>query len=512
MFDGRSRAAGVLAVAALGAALLGATARSATAAALCVGPQPGCFTQIQPAVNAAHDGDTITVAAGTFTGVVTIDKSIHLQGAGAGKTTIMGGGPVVTIARAADPAGLNVSIDGVTITGGINDSSPDDAVTFGGGVSIPVAQLDHPPFNGTGATVAISNSVITGNQVLSHAVIPPGFCGPHACGFNNGGGIDNGGVLTVTNTLVTNNTSGSTASLGSAASDAGSGGINNHFASTLVLHNSVVSGNHVLVNSAIASGASSGGIGSTGALDIEDSVVSDNTVQYAGSLGQGDQVALAGGITIDECGPCGVPHPTPTIHNTQISGNRVVADNTASDATPAGFGGGIVAFAPAQLDRVALTDNQVQVTSGGFAGGDGGGMEVDAPVTVRDSIIARNSVVASGPSGAIAFGGGVAMFGADLTLEHTLVTANSASGSGAAAPLPFGGVSSVFGGGISNGGPGGTGIPPGALTVTDSVITANRLSGSAGFLMQGGGVFTTGGISRTHTVVAGNKPDDCFGC
>ena len=101
------------------------------------------------------------------------------------------------------------------------------------------------------------------------------------------------------------------------------------------------------------------------------------------------------------------------------------------------------------------------------------------------------------------------MFGGDLTLERTTVVSNSASGNGAAAPLPFGGVSSAFGGGISNGGPG---IPSATLTVTDSVINANRLSGSAGFLVNGGGVYTESGIVRTRTVIAGNKPDDCFGC
>ena len=56
---------------------------SAQAGTLCVGPQAGCFAQIQPAVAAANDGDTITVAAGTYTGGITIDKSIRLQGAGA---------------------------------------------------------------------------------------------------------------------------------------------------------------------------------------------------------------------------------------------------------------------------------------------------------------------------------------------------------------------------------------------------------------------------------------------
>ena len=88
-------------------------------------------------------------------------------------------------------------------------------------------------------------------------------------------------------------------------------------------------------------------------------------------------------------------------------------------------------------------------------------------------------------------------------------TARRGATAGAAAPLPFGGVSSAFGGGISNGGPG---IPSATLTVTDSVINANRLSGSAGFLVNGGGVYTESGIVRTRTVIAGNKPDDCFGC
>jgi hypothetical protein len=507
MIIGRNWITRTLLLAAIAAFLLGAVARQASAAALCVGTQTGCFSQIQPAIDAAHDGDTVAIGAGTFNGGITIDKSVHVVGAGASKTIIKGGGPVVTIFRATAPDALNVTIDGVMITGGVNNSQPDPEVTFGGGVWIPTSQLDQPPFSGAGATVWISNSVITDNTVTSNSFIPPGFCGARACGFNSGGGIDNGGVLTLTNTRVTNNTAGSTSSLPSAASDANSGGIDNRFASTLVLHHSVVSGNHAVTNSPIANSAGSGGIGSLGVLDIEDSVVSANVVEYTGSMDFEDQAALAGGISIDQC--CGVSHPTATIRNTQVSGNRVIAVNTNPNSTPAGFGGGIVAFAPALLENVSLTDNSVDVTGAGFAGGDGGGMEVDAPVTVRDSMVARNSVGVAGPSGALAFGGGIAMFGGDLTLEHTIVVANSASATGAAAPLPFGGVSSAFGGGISNGGPG---IPSAALTLTDSVVSANRLSGSAGVLLNGGGVFSDSGVVRTRTVIAGNKPDDCSGC
>jgi hypothetical protein len=480
---------------------------SAQAATLCVGPQAGCFAQIQPAIAAANDGDTITVAAGTYAGGITIDKSIRLQGAGPTRTVINGGGPVITIGRETNPAGMTVSLDGVTITGGVNDAQPNNEVTFGGGVLITVSQLDQPPFNGIGATVSISNSVITGNTVTSHSFIPPGFCGPRACGFNEGGGIDNGGALTLTNVSVTNNIAGSSAAVPSAASDAGSGGIDNRFASTLVVHNCVVSGNHVTVNSSIANSASAGGIGSPGQLDIEDSAITNNTVEYTGSMDFESQSGFAGGLIIEQEGF--FPHADAIVRNTQISGNHVSAVNTNPNSTPAGYAGGVGSFSSALFDHVAVTDNSVDMRGAGYAGGDGGGMEIDSPVTMRDSLVARNTLSVQAPLGAIAFGGGIAMFGADLTLERTVVVANTVSAVGAAGPMPFGGVASAFGGGISNGAPG---IPAATLTLTDSVINANRLSGSAGLPLQGGGIYTTNGLNRTRTVIAGNKPDDCFGC
>ena len=98
----------------------------------------GCFATLQAAVAAAHDGDTIHVRRGTFAGGVTIDKSVALVGAGSHSTIIAGGGPVLTIFREPDPEKLTVSIRGVTITGGVNDSEPDLEVTFGGGIWIPV--------------------------------------------------------------------------------------------------------------------------------------------------------------------------------------------------------------------------------------------------------------------------------------------------------------------------------------------------------------------------------------
>src|SRR5438105_7169023 len=77
----------------------GIAAHPALAATLCVGSASGCFSMIQAALNAAHDGDVIRVGPGTFPGGITIDKSVSLVGAGWATTVISGGGPVLTIGQ-----------------------------------------------------------------------------------------------------------------------------------------------------------------------------------------------------------------------------------------------------------------------------------------------------------------------------------------------------------------------------------------------------------------------------
>jgi hypothetical protein len=488
--------------------LAGAVAGPASAAELCVGPGGGCFPTLEAGLDAADDGDTIHVRRGTYAGGVTIDKSVALIGAGSHKTTISGGGPVLTIFREVAPEGLTVSIRGVTITGGVNDSEPDPEVTFGGGIWIPTSQLPEPPFNGTGATVAIADSVITGNTVTSRVVVPPGpFCGPAPCGFNSGGGIDNGGVLTITNTRITNNTAGSTPSFASVASGISAGGISSRFASTLVLRRSVVSGNRAVATEPNGQFAGTGGIGSAGELTIEDSVVSDNSAEVSGSLPESsEQVALAGGIQISRC--CGVSHPAAVIRNTLVRGNRAIAEAGSSETLALAFGGGILAEAPLLLERALVTDNLVRAVSAGAAVADGGGIEVLEAVTIRDTLVARNAVVVDAQGAALASGGGIANAG-QLTVERTLVLHNRVQASGTGGPLPFGEPSGAFGGGIWNGTFGG---PPPTLTLASSVIAGNRLDAPAGFEIHGGGLFTTFPVTRTRTVIAGNRPDQCSGC
>ena len=134
---------------------------------------------------------------------------------------------------------------------------------------------------------------------------------------------------------------------------------------------------------------------------------------------------------------------------------------------------------------------------------------------MRGSRLTDNRLSPTSVTGtALGSGGGHFNLGASLTLERTVVAANSAAATG------VGGVD--LGGGIGNIQFGG---PPPQLTLTDSVVTANRLAASPGIASQGGGLFNlevtsvdpfaTGDpfpIALTRTVIAGNEPDQCAGC
>ena len=181
----------------------GASPASAATLSVC---KSGCsYTQIAPAVVAANSGDTIRIGRGTYVGGVLIDTSLQLIGAGPGITTIEGdGGSVLTIGSYGATIEPTVTISGVTITGGDAQTSPESIPLFGiPGVWATGGGVDIPPgadFSG-GATVTISNSVITGNRADPTAEVDsgipcPGFSDgecPYAAAL--GGGINSWGCL-----------------------------------------------------------------------------------------------------------------------------------------------------------------------------------------------------------------------------------------------------------------------------------------------------------------------------
>jgi hypothetical protein len=477
---------------------------------ICVAKKPGCYATIQAAMNAAQDGDTISIAPGTYVGGITINKSVHVVGAAAASTIIKGGGPVFTVGVGGAAGEPTVSIARVTITGGLSNSNPfgGTVIAVGGGIEIPGAAG-----NGTGATVSITDSVVTGNRATPLTLsTPPGPpCGPQACALALGGGIDNFGALTLTNTRVTDNVAGSTPTDASVATEADGGAIYNHRQGTVTLKDSILMGNRASVSAPNGRFATGGGIVDDGSLTVESGTVNGNSSVVESSVPSSfpsdvEQEANAGGIWVSE-----VPGSSATITDSSVSWNRVSSTNTAGDVQA--LNGGIDDDGALLLVRSSVDHNQVTgsapAASGFLAGAVDGGLQVQGVAAVQDSSISNNTLTAHSASGTTnAAGAGIGNLSGRLTVERTHVVGNRATADGVAGLVLGGGVLNIafFGG------------PP-QLSLTDSVVTANRLTAAPPITPQGGGVYTAdifgGGnfpVTLTRTVVAGNQPDQCYGC
>ena len=505
---------------------IGATAPPAVAATLCVAiAEPACFTSIQTAVDAASHGDTITIAAGTFDGGITIDKSVDLVGAGPQATIIHGGGPVVTIGTLFAATEPTVSIARVTVTGGVTNTSPYPfPVTEGGGIWIPPGE----DFS-TGATVGITDSLITANLVAPALADPDPGCGPLGCAFATGGGIDNSGTLTITATEITDNVVGP-----SVAHEVAGGGIRN--GGTLTMLRSSVTGNRAIADAPNGSYAIAGGISDQGDLTIEDSVVSGNSVSVDAEI-PGEATAFTGGIELTNdasatitgtvvrdnhvevtnadgpafAGVGGIstsPGVSLRLRDSTVARNHVSARITAPGADVTAYAGGLEIQGHVKVTGSRFIANEVDAfVPDGVAVSAGGGLFAWAftQATVTDSVVRGNVVRSTSSNGfAQAAGGGVLNAG-DLMLLRTLVRANVASA---------GGFGQAQGGGVWNGV---VSLPdfPGDvhLRVIGSKVTDNRLTGDGGEIgLEGAGIFTDSPITLTGSVVARNHPDQCFGC
>jgi hypothetical protein len=502
--------------------LLGARPASAATLEVC---QRGCpYTQLAPALAAAHSGDTITVGPGAYAGGVTIDVSVKLVGASPGATIIRGGGPVLTIGVVDAPSEPTVTIEGVTVTGGVTIGNLTPSSGRGGGIYIPRAAGPS-----TGATVTIRNSVIRGNSVAPRVAIESDDpCCPFA--DSGGGGISNDGTLTLDHTRVSDNRADAASGL---ASNAVGGGILNRALGTLTLKDSVVAGNRAEVTAPNGRFTSGGGIEMVaGTLTVDDSRVSDNSADASLALPSDiEQSASGGGIHIQE-------NASATVRSTNFTGNSVSSTNTVGDTFA--FSGGLHANGPIVLRDSTVSDNSVAaMTATGRADVDSGAGEINADATISNTRFTGNSAAATSSAGvAHAAAGAIITAAFDrMTISDSAITANRLTATTTT------GSSTVDGGGIANigvltlrntsvsdnrgaaSGPGGSargggifngsvpdGPPSVRLALLDSAVTHNTLTASPGITVQGGGLFTLFPVTLTSSVIAQNVPDQCYGC
>jgi hypothetical protein len=265
----------------------------------CNSPQTACKT-IGHAISLASSGDSIMMAAATYTENLTIGFSLKVIGSGAHTTIIDGGGgnTVVTISN----ANAHVALSRVTVRngfapvgGGINNSgtlrltdsalSGNKAGSDGGGINnTGTLTISNSNLSGNGAvkyckngcsnngggvfnsgTLTISNSTFTGNIAKIGGACIQNY-------FGSGGGIFNNAAMTISDSTFRRNSAGSVKSFGH-----GGGIINNY--GRLTISNSTFSG-----NSAAGDG---GGIENLGALTINNTTFSGNKAsRFGGGIDQ----------------------------------------------------------------------------------------------------------------------------------------------------------------------------------------------------------------------------------
>jgi hypothetical protein len=214
----------------------------------CLSPTTACKT-IGHAISLSSSGDSIMVAAATYTENLAVAFSLKIVGAGTATTIVDGGGggTVVTIAK-----NTLVTLSKMTIRNG--------AAEVGGGI------------NNSG-TLTISNSIVSDNKTVNRDV------------FGAGGGINNSGTLTISNSTLSGNSAFGSGAFG--------GGIYN--VGTLTINNSTLSHNNAFGSKA----AFGGGIFSARATGVT-LTISNSTISSNSASDQGGHGASSGGGIANE--------------------------------------------------------------------------------------------------------------------------------------------------------------------------------------------------------------------
>jgi hypothetical protein len=520
------------------------TGESAPKGSLCVGG-PHCYSTVQAAVDAASDGDTIRVGPGTFTGGVTITKSLTLAGVDAHASKISGGGPVVTIGSTTSAP--TVTLTNLTISGGLTTSNPHAPEC---GLDVPVCGPGYADATATGGgietfagtTVTLSHSIVTGNRatpaLTTNSVKATCANGPCPAAFGDAGGIDVWGTMTLIDSTVSDNHA-------SAPAQSNGGGIAVHSGASLSLQGSRVVGNSAAATAPAGRFVSGGGIFVNGdaTLTMDDSSVDGNSALLASSLatpypiqdGNPDSSnSIGGGIFLNDGSTATIRNSTLngntvsvntpsnqsfgadaalcacggvslTVANAQVDGNKLLVTALANDYGPNG-----PAIFEADGDGTNITNTHIDGNTGAVTtSGDSGGLigavaffpGGDVPTLLTNSSISNNTMTANAPNGAAEIDGAGLFNNGPLVVGSSTISGNRGTATGGSAV--------GTGGGIANGLFGG----PAPLTLQNSRVTNNVLSGSTGATLSGGGIYTVGfPVTLTNTIVAHNAPDDCEGC
>jgi predicted outer membrane repeat protein len=391
---------------------------------------PGTYATIGDALRASADGDTIAVAAGTYSESIDVKKSVSIVGAGSGTTTLTGGTDVVSVTNS-----NTVTLSGFTIvpTGDRAFFVRNSSILNGSDIVVSGVTT-----SADGGVIAIrESSTATFADSTFSGIVATGRSGAHVYARNGGtltltrcvvegGEASQGGAfdldsatLTLVDTIVADNVatgnggaiyaSKSTVTIsGGGFYDNGAGGSGGAYYDTsgaVAISGALFEGNYATTGGAIY------WAGST-TLTVSDATFEANTATTGGAI-----AAAGGSLTLSDTSFVG--------NDASSSGGAVSTASVTSFSSTRGWycgnqaganGGALALSSTTSATSVAsvFLENQA-VSDGGAIYANGGG------VTLTNNDLLGNSA---------ATGGGVRTVGSTLAFKNNLV-AWTPAGSGA---------------------------------------------------------------------------------
>lgn len=361
----------------------------------------GMYSSIQAAINAAQNGDTVSVSAGTYVEQIFLSKYLTLIGAGRDSTVIQSQGgseSTMFIQNVPFAPGGKTTVQGFTIQGGNAPSGQ------GGGITISPN----------------ADPVITDNTIQNN----------NAQGYGGAISIHGNANPLIRNNIIRNNTAYN-----------GGGAIFAYDNSSPIIYGNQITGN-TTAGWVIPNGGSSGGgiylentPGSLSYPVVMNNVISGNSASFAGGgimLRTGVAAVIFGNTIDSNHAPYGAGIHVETSGSSVTIESNAITNNIASASDPtSGDGGGISAY-----DRsvVMVRDNTI---SGNRASNNGGGIVIaeGASVTVQANTITNNGVGPVYSPGTFSQGGAVYVANASLMAYNNVVASNSADLGGGFAML-----------------------------------------------------------------------------
>jgi hypothetical protein len=440
----------------LGTGVFRVNGSSGTDNGVCGGTETPCMS-IQQAVNLAGTGETILVAAGTYTydsslnlnclnytAVVCVkNKELTIHGGFGGgdwenadpdnNLTVIDGEDMyqgVHVRDVSATATASLELDGFTITRGrrqgATSGSDEDTSAFGGGLASYTSDVvlrdlvfsnnyaiggdTNQTHGGGGIGGGVMLRTIPGLSILERVTFTGNYAlggsGVEKGGWGIGGGLfTNHGVVSLIDVAFSNNVSIAGSSNGSGAEDGqkadGQGGaIAFHTNAIATINGLTASGNSTTGGDA-PNGLAGGGFGGAVYCELATSVsITDANIRENIAMGgEGDTGGLgAGGGIFDGTTPI-------TLDRIQIIANQVIGGDGVTKQGAAG-GGGVYFNRPASASPVPdavvtnaiVADNLVQLGAGsGNSGGGGGFYFSRVGGVVTHSTFARNQLLNTPP-------------------------------------------------------------------------------------------------------------------